>query len=62
MRLMEARGLSKDWDGTPLFEAASVSIDEAGKIGIVGSNGSGRPGLLGIFAGRDQDFRGSLKR
>lgn len=61
MRLVEAIGLEKDWDGTPLFEGADFSIEEGEKVGLVGANGSGKSSLLGILAGRDPDYRGSLR-
>jgi ATPase subunit of ABC transporter with duplicated ATPase domains len=61
MRLVEALNLEKDWDGNPLFEGASFSIDEGEKLGLVGANGSGKSSLLGLIAGRDEDFHGSLR-
>lgn len=62
MRLIEATDLSKDWDGSPLFQGASFCIDEGDKIGLVGANGSGKSSLLGILSGLDEDFRGRLAR
>ncbi|MBL8968490.1 MAG: ATP-binding cassette domain-containing protein, partial [Spirochaetaceae bacterium] len=61
MKLVEAIGLSKDWTGTPVFEGAGFSIDEGEKIGFVGRNGAGKSSLLGILAGKDEDYRGVLK-
>jgi len=62
MKLIEALDLEKDWDGTPLFEGASFSIEEGEKLGFVGSNGSGKSSLLGILSGRDEDYHGTLRR
>ena len=62
MKLVEALDLEKDWDGTPLFEGANFSIEEGEKLGFVGANGSGKSSLLGILAGRDEDYHGTLRR
>jgi ATP-binding cassette subfamily F protein 3 len=62
MKLIEALDLEKDWDGTPLFEGASFSIEEGEKLGFVGANGSGKSSLLGILSGRDEDYHGTLRR
>jgi ATPase subunit of ABC transporter with duplicated ATPase domains len=57
---MELIGLGKDWGKEALFSALDMKIEEGEKIGLVGSNGSGKTSLLRILAGRDQDFRGRV--
>jgi len=62
MRLIEARGFSKDWAGTPIIAGASFSVDSGEKIGLLGANGSGKTTLLRLLAGADLDFSGGLVR
>jgi ATP-binding cassette, subfamily F, member 3 len=56
--LIELIGVSKDYEGDPVFSALALKIEEGEKIGLIGRNGSGKTSLLRIIAGLDDDFRG----
>ncbi len=62
MPLIELIGVSKDYDGEPVFGDLSLAIEEGEKIGLVGRNGSGKTSLIRIVAGLDEDFRGKVRR
>src|SRR6188472_2068791 len=44
-----------------LLEDISLSFLPGAKIGVLGPNGSGKPPLLRIMAGRDTEFRGDAQ-
>jgi len=60
--LIELVGVSKDYDGEPVFADVSLAIEEGEKIALVGRNGSGKTSLMRIIAGLDEDYRGKLRR
>jgi ATP-binding cassette, subfamily F, member 3 len=60
--LIELIGVSKDYEGDPVFSALALKIEEGEKIGLIGRNGSGKTSLLRIIAGLDDDFRGIARR
>jgi ABC transport system ATP-binding/permease protein len=49
--LLTLQDIALTFGGTPLFEDASLSVAEGGRIGIVGRNGSGKSTLMKIAAG-----------
>ena len=49
--ILNARGLSKTFGATPLFEGIAFTIAERDRIGLIGPNGSGKSTLLRILSG-----------
>ena len=48
-------------DHDPLFESVELSIDRRERLGIVGSNGTGKSTLLDVIAGKRQPTSGSVE-
>jgi ABC transport system ATP-binding/permease protein len=59
-KVLEARGLSKSYDGNPLFQGLDFSLVPGDRIGIVGPNGVGKSTLLDILAGLTGPDDGSV--
>ena len=51
-------GVSKHYDKRPILKDIYLSYFYGAKIGVLGTNGSGKSSLLRILAGRDKDFTG----
>ncbi len=62
MPLIELIEVSKDWAGTPVFAGVNLKIEVGRKIGLVGRNGSGKTSLVGLIAGSDHEYHGTIRR
>lgn len=51
-------GVSKFYDKRPVLKDIYLSYFYGAKIGVLGTNGSGKSSLLRILAGRDKEFTG----
>jgi ATPase subunit of ABC transporter with duplicated ATPase domains len=51
-------GVSKYYDKKAVLKDISLSYFYGAKIGVLGTNGSGKSSLLRILAGIDMDFAG----
>jgi ATP-binding cassette subfamily F protein uup len=57
--LIQLRDIALTFGGTPLLEAADLSVSQGEKVCLVGRNGSGKSTLLKIAAGLIESDRGS---
>ncbi|WP_053942452.1 ribosomal protection-like ABC-F family protein [Kallipyga gabonensis] len=54
--VLEVEGLTKSFDGRPLFEGVSFYLGKGWKVGLVGENGVGKTTLFRILLGKmDED-------
>jgi ATPase subunit of ABC transporter with duplicated ATPase domains len=60
--VLRALDLTKSYDGAPLFEGLSLTLNPGDRAGLVGPNGAGKSTLLRLLAGREQPDRGSVTR
>jgi ABC transport system ATP-binding/permease protein len=60
MNVLNIRDLHKSYGGRPIFEGASLAIDEAEKVGFIGVNGSGKSTLFRIVAGLEGADAGEI--
>ena len=58
--MISLEGLSKHYDGVPLFSNVSTSIKTGMRIGLVGKNGSGKTTLLKILLGKETYDEGAV--
>jgi ATP-binding cassette subfamily F protein uup len=58
-KLLVASGLSKGFDGPPLFSGLDLTLTPGTRLGLLGRNGSGKSTLMQILAAADQE--GGLK-
>ena len=58
--MISLEGLSKYYDGDPLFSNVSTSIKLGMRIGLVGKNGSGKTTLLKILLGKETYDEGAV--
>jgi ATP-binding cassette subfamily F protein uup len=61
-RLLEARELSKAYDGNVLFRDLSFLLGPRMRLGLVGANGSGKTTLLRILLGQETADAGSVRQ
>src|SRR5258706_1034560 len=57
---LEAKGVSKAFEGPPIFRDVSVSA-ERGLVAVTGRNGSGKSTLVKIFAGLMRPTKGTVR-
>ena len=58
--MLRALHLTKSYDGAPLFEGLSLTLNPGDRAGLVGANGAGKSTLLRLLAGRERADRGSI--
>jgi ATP-binding cassette subfamily F protein uup len=58
--IINARGLSKRYGITPLFQNVSFIVSDGDRIGLIGPNGSGKSTLLEILEGRVKPDSGDV--
>jgi len=59
--VIEAKGISKAFGDTELFENLSFSVPPGAIVGIVGPNGAGKTTLLNMIVGKEKPDAGSLR-
>lgn len=62
MNLINIENITKNYTDTPLFEAASFTVDEMEKVGIIGINGTGKTTLLKMLIGMETPDKGTVTR
>ncbi|HEX6025705.1 MAG TPA: ABC-F family ATP-binding cassette domain-containing protein [Solirubrobacter sp.] len=58
--MLKATDLTKSYDGAPLFDGLSLTLDDGARAGLVGVNGVGKTTLLRLLAGLDHPDRGAV--
>ncbi len=58
--MLRAHDLTKSYDGAPLFEGLSLTLNPGDRAGLVGANGAGKSTLLRLLAGGERPDRGSI--
>ncbi|PIE56913.1 MAG: ABC transporter ATP-binding protein [Desulfobulbus propionicus] len=56
-KLLEARGLCKSFDGTPLFSDLNLLLTPGSRVGLLGRNGCGKSTLMKILAASEGGTR-----
>ena len=59
--VIEAKNISKSYDGRPIVTDFSTRINRADRIGIVGPNGSGKTTLLSLLTGTLAPDEGTVR-
>jgi sulfate-transporting ATPase len=59
--VIEAKGISKAFGDTELFENLSFSVPPGAIVGIIGPNGAGKTTLLTMIAGKEKPDAGTLR-
>ncbi|WP_181702610.1 ABC-F family ATP-binding cassette domain-containing protein [Chthonobacter albigriseus] len=59
--VIEAKGVTKRYDGRPIVENVSARIARGDRIGIVGPNGAGKTTLLRLLTGDLEPDEGTVK-
>ncbi len=62
MNLLSAENITKTYGIRTLFDAVTLNIDEADRIGLIGINGTGKSSFLRILAGIDSPDSGTVSR
>ena len=58
--VLEAKGLTKGFEGRTLMHDLSFSLPRAGIVGVIGPNGVGKTTLFRMITGNDQPDQGAL--
>lgn len=61
-RLISLRELSVAYDGVPVFDGLSFSVERGERVRLGGRNGSGKSTLLRLIRGEEIPYRGVLER
>ncbi len=62
MFVLIADGLSKEFNGTFIFENVNIEISEGQHVGLIGTNGSGKTTLFQLLLGKLHPEKGSITR
>ncbi|GLB46883.1 ABC transporter ATP-binding protein [Philodulcilactobacillus myokoensis] len=60
MQTLRVEDLNKNYGEKSLFSNLSFIINEHDRIGLIGTNGSGKSSLLNVLSGIDHDFSGNI--
>ena len=60
--LLSAEHLSKNYGMKTLLEDASIYLEQGGKIGVIGINGTGKSTLLRLLSGTEAPDEGAVRR
>lgn len=60
-KLIEAKNISKSYDGRTLFSNFSITLQRGQRIGLIGSNGAGKSTLIKILLGLETPDTGSVE-
>ncbi|MEJ6400656.1 ABC-F family ATP-binding cassette domain-containing protein [Nicoliella lavandulae] len=60
MQTLRAEGLTKTYGEKTLFKDLNFIINEQDRIGLIGTNGSGKTSLLNVLSGQDTDSSGDI--
>ncbi|MEE2969121.1 MAG: ABC-F family ATP-binding cassette domain-containing protein, partial [Pseudomonadota bacterium] len=58
---IEAKAISKSWDGPPVVKNFSTRIQRGDRTGIIGPNGAGKTTLLNMLTGAEPPDDGSVR-
>ncbi|NVJ96601.1 MAG: ATP-binding cassette domain-containing protein [Alphaproteobacteria bacterium] len=61
-RVIEAKGISKSFEGRTLFSDFSIRINRGDRVGIIGPNGAGKSTLLKVLLGELAEDEGTIIR
>jgi ATPase subunit of ABC transporter with duplicated ATPase domains len=59
--VVEATGLSRSYDGPPVFDGVDLALDRGRRLLVMGLNGAGKTSLLRILAGIAEPSAGSVR-
>ena len=59
--LLTVTGLTKGFNGTPLFEGLSFDLQRGDRVAVLGSNGSGKSTLLDVLTGDTEADAGTVR-
>ena len=62
MSLLSLREITKSFGGRRILDGATLEVEDAARIGLIGGNGSGKSTLLRIAAGLEEADAGSVTR
>ena len=61
MKTLKAKNLTKTYGEKQLFQSINFTINENDRIGLIGTNGSGKTNLLNAVAGIDPADSGEFE-
>ena len=59
--MIEAKGISKNFDDKLLYDDLSFNIPKGAIVGVIGPNGAGKTTLFRLISGQDQANKGELR-
>lgn len=59
--VIEAKGVSKTYDGRPIFSDLSINIARGDRIALVGPNGAGKTTMIKVLTGQIEPDAGAVK-
>ena len=62
MNILSLENVGKNYGIKPLFEGATIGLEDTDKIGIIGANGSGKTTFLRVAAGMESPDTGKVIR
>jgi len=62
MSILTVQGLGKTYGLKQIFSDVTFGIDRRDRVGVIGTNGSGKSSLLRVLAGLEQADAGSIER